>query len=64
MRFHRSSALDGMGKAFLAEDSKHGRQGTIKFLNEEFGKDTDKSRLFNREAKAALEPNHPNCLAD
>ena len=56
--------LGGMGEVFLAEDSKLGRQSAIKFLNEEFGKDTDKLRLFNREAKAASELNHPDCLAD
>jgi eukaryotic-like serine/threonine-protein kinase len=52
----------GMAEVFLAEDSRLNRRVAIKFLSSEFQKDTDRSRRFTREARAASALNHPNIL--
>ncbi|MBX7171662.1 MAG: protein kinase [Pyrinomonadaceae bacterium] len=52
----------GMGEVFLAQDTKLNRKVAIKFLNEEFSKDTDKLNRFIQEAKAVSALNHPNIL--
>ncbi len=51
-----------MGEVFLAQDTKLDRKVAIKFLNEEFSKDTDKLNRFIQEAKAVSALNHPNIL--
>lgn len=52
----------GMAEVFLAEDTRLNRRVAIKFLSGEFRKDTDRTRRFIREARAASALNHPNIL--
>jgi len=43
-----------MGEVFLAEDTRLDRKVAIKFLNEEFSKDSEELKRFIQEAKARL----------
>ena len=52
----------GMGKVYLATDSKLNRKVAIKFLPETFIADPERVRRFQREAHAAAALNHPNIM--
>jgi len=52
----------GMGKVYLAEDTKLKRKIAIKFLPAELTADKKAIQLFKHEAQAAAALNHPNIV--
>jgi serine/threonine protein kinase len=63
-RFLRQLGAGGMGEVYLMEDSRVNRQVAIKVIRKESNtySDSDATRLFEREAKAIAQLEHPNIL--
>jgi eukaryotic-like serine/threonine-protein kinase len=52
----------GMGKVYLAEDTKLHRKVSLKFLSTNFAQDDERMRRFQQEARAISALNRPNIL--
>jgi serine/threonine protein kinase/TolB-like protein/Flp pilus assembly protein TadD len=52
----------GMAEVYLAEDLRLGRKVALKLLSHDYGKDADRLRRFEQEARAASALNHPNII--
>jgi serine/threonine-protein kinase len=50
----------GMGEVYRAEDLKLGQQVALKFLPEEFARNTDRLERFHQEVRVARQVSHPN----
>ena len=59
-RIISSLGAGGMGKVYLAEDTKLGRQVALKTLPQEYCYDSNLVQRFKTEARAAANLNHPN----
>ncbi len=53
----------GMGEVYRARDTKLKRDVAIKILPDEFSRDADRVRRFQREAEVLASLNHPNIAA-
>src|SRR5687768_9192295 len=52
----------GMGRVYLAQDTKLHRKVSLKFLSTNFAQDHERMRRFEQEARAISALNHPNIL--
>src|SRR6266705_1203749 len=61
-RIMRLIGEGGMGRVYLAEDTKLHRRVSLKFLSTNFTQDHERLGRFEQEARAASALNHPNIL--
>ena len=54
--------VGGMGEVYLARDERLKRKLALKLLPQQFTRDADRVRRFEREARAASALNHPNII--
>lgn len=54
--------IGGMGEVYLARDERLKRKLALKLLPQQFTRDADRVRRFEREARAASALNHPNII--
>jgi eukaryotic-like serine/threonine-protein kinase len=52
----------GMGKVYLAEDTKLHRKVSLKFLTQSLTQDPERLHRFEQEARSVSKLNHPNIL--
>jgi Tol biopolymer transport system component len=53
----------GMGEVYRARDTRLGREVALKILHASIGREPDRLRRFEQEARAVAALNHPNILA-
>jgi serine/threonine protein kinase len=61
-RVERLIGLGGMGEVYLAHDDKLDRKIALKILPDEFSRDDERIKRFDREARAISALNHPNIV--
>ncbi len=59
---HEKIGAGGMGEVYRARDTKLDRDVALKILPSEMGADPERTRRFEREAKAIAALNHPNII--
>jgi serine/threonine protein kinase/Tol biopolymer transport system component len=61
-RVEREIGRGGMGRVYLAQDTRLGRRVALKLLPDTFTKDAERVRRFQQEARVVSALNHPNII--